>query len=155
METYRVCLFGHRDQNDLQRVGEWLTWIIRELLRTKPYTEFLIGRSGEFDEYAASVIFGVLKEEGLERGAVTLVLPYTVADLAYCEMYYDGVLVPDCLAGVHPKAAITRRNRWMIEEADLVIVNVERGQGGAFTAMKYAEKQKKELINLAKGQGEG
>ena len=55
METYRVCLFGHRDQNNLQQVEERLTWIIRELLRTKPFTEFLIGRSGEFDEYAASV----------------------------------------------------------------------------------------------------
>ena len=36
----------------------------------------------------------------------------------------------------------------MVEQSDLVIVNVERNKGGAFTAMKYAEKQHKKIINL-------
>ena len=37
----------------------------------------------------------------------------------------------------------------MVEQADLVIVNVEKSQGGAYTAMKYAEKLHTHVINLA------
>ena len=37
----------------------------------------------------------------------------------------------------------------MAEQADLVIVFVEKDSGGAYTAMKYAKKLEKEVINLA------
>jgi hypothetical protein len=36
----------------------------------------------------------------------------------------------------------------MLEQSDLVIVNVEHSKGGAYTAMKYAEKNNKKIINL-------
>ena len=48
----------------------------------------------------------------------------------------------------HPKAAITLKNHYMIDNSDLVIVYVEK-KGGAYSAMKYAEKQCKEIINIA------
>lgn len=40
------------------------------------------------------------------------------------------------------------KNQWMIEQSDLVIVYIERKEGGAYTAMKYAEKLNKKVINL-------
>ena len=50
----------------------------------------------------------------------------------------------------HPKAAITKRNQWMMDNADLLIAYVEPGRkGGALTTLKYAEKQGIEIINLA------
>ncbi len=36
----------------------------------------------------------------------------------------------------------------MIEQSDLVIIYIERKEGGAYTAMKYAEKLNKKVINL-------
>ena len=45
--------------------------------------------------------------------------------------------------------ASTERNRWMVEQADLVIVFVEKDSGGAYTAMKYAKQLGKTIINLA------
>ena len=45
------------------------------------YIEFLIGRNGEFDEYAASLIRRVRKAEKNEWCDITLVLPYTVTDI--------------------------------------------------------------------------
>ncbi len=148
MEIYTVSLFGHRELYDLRRVDERLVPILKELIRTKPYVSFLIGRHGEFDSYAASVIKRVQKEVGKENNEMTLVLPYTVADLEYYENYYDNIIIPDDIVGKHPKSAITLKNKWMVEQSDLVIVNVERSKGGAFTAMKYAEKQNKVIINL-------
>ena len=108
----------------------------------------MIGRNGGFDEYVASVIKFVQREVGKDNNDMTLVLPYTVANLEYYEKYYDSIVIPDNVDGVHPKFAITIKNRWVVEQSDLVIVNVERNKGGAM-AMKYAEKLNKKIINLA------
>jgi len=53
MNIFTVSLFGHREIDDLQRLNEALAPIIKELMRKKLYVTFLIGRNGEFDEYAA------------------------------------------------------------------------------------------------------
>ena len=76
MQIYNVCLFGHRQINDLRRIDDRLEAIVRELIKTKEYVVFYIGRNGEFDEYAASVIKRVQREYGKENSELTLVLPY-------------------------------------------------------------------------------
>lgn len=149
MNAFTVSLFGHRKIEDIRCLDETLYPIIKELIQTKSYVSFLIGRNGEFDEYAASVIKQVQKAVGKENNDMTLVLPYKVADLEYYEKYYDNILIPECVYGAHPKSAITLKNRWMAEQSDLVIVLVERDKGGAYTAMKYAEKLNQRVVNLS------
>ena len=148
MKIYTVSFFGHRKLYNLRQTDERLYPLIKELIQTKPYVAFLIGRHGEFDEYVASVIKRAQKEIGSDNNDLTLVIPYTVADIEYYEKYYDNVIIPEPVEGAYPKLAITLRNRWMVEQADLVIVNVEHSKGGAYTAMKYAEKNNKKIINL-------
>ena len=148
MQIYTVCFFGHRDLHDLRKTDESLIPLLRELLRTKPFVVFLVGRNGGFDEYISSVIKRIQKEVGKENSELTLVLPYKVADIEYYNEYYDSVIIPDCVAKSHPKSAITLRNRWMAEQSELVIVNVERDKGGAYTAMRYAQKHNKKIVNL-------
>ena len=148
MNIFTVSLFGHREIDDLREIEYQLVPIIKELIQTKPYVAFLIGRHGEFDEYAASLIKIARKENGKENNDMTLVLPYAVANLEYYEKYYDSIIIPETVQGVHPKSAIALKNRWMIEKSDLVIVYVERSRGGAYAAMKYAEKIGKSVINL-------
>ena len=148
MKIFTVSLFGHREIDNLRSLDERLTPIIKELIKTNEYVSFIIGRSGEFDEYAASVIKLARRDIGPENSDITLVLPYTVADIEYYEKYYDGIIIPEIVSGAHPKSAITLKNRWMIEQADWVIVYVNRDQGGACAAMKYAKKLNKKVINL-------
>ena len=148
MTIFTVSLFGHRKIEDLWQLNKQLAPIIKELIQTKQYVSFLIGRNGEFDEFAASVIKCVQKEVGKENNDITLVLPYTVANLEYYENYYDNVIIPENVYGVHPKSAIPLKNRWMIEQSNLVIVYVEHDQGGAYAAIKYANKLNKEIVNL-------
>ena len=148
MCDFKVSLFGHREINDLRDLENKLIPIIKELIRTKSFVNFLIGRNGEFDEYAASVIKRVQSDAGKEKSEITLVIPYSVANLEYYEKYYDSILIPEKVYGVHPKSAIELKNRWMVEVSDLVIVYVERESGGAYKAMKYAEKCNKNIINL-------
>lgn len=145
-ELYRISLFGHRDFEDTQTVEKGIRSVLSELSRTKQFIEVYIGRNGEFDVFSASVIKRYQKltdDRGLE---ITLVLPYTVKDVEYYQKYYDSITIP---IKAHPKAAITLRNKWMIENSDLVLVYVINSRGGAFEAMRYAEKLNKKIINLA------
>lgn len=61
---------------------------------------------------------------------------------------FDSVIVPDVVVGIHYKSAITKRNRWMIENSDIVVAYIYREFGGAYNAVKYAKKLNKTIINL-------
>ena len=71
-------------------------------------------------------------------------------DKEYYEKQYDGIIIPDELIGVHPKAAIQKRNRWMVDRAELLIAFVSRDFGGAYETMKYARRVKTiRIVNIA------
>ena len=147
--TYRIALFGHRDFCPRRAVDEQVCFLLKELIRIKPFVEIYVGRNGEFDIYAATVVKRVQIAMGKENNELVCVLPYTSKDIGYYEDYYDRVIIPECIGRTHPKGAIKKRNQWMVEQADLVICYVEREKGGAHAALKYAKKVHKEIINLA------
>lgn len=62
--------------------------------------------------------------------------------------YYDEIVIPDVIGKAHPKAAITLRNRWMVDTADLIIAYIECEEGGAYSAVKYAKKLNKKVVNI-------
>ena len=148
MEVFTVSLFGHRKIDDLRCLWNQLTPFVRKLIETKPYVSFMIGRNGDFDEYAASIVKQLQKNVGKENSDITLVLAYEVAGIEYYEKYYDAIIIPQSVYNVHPKLAIPLKNRWMIEKSDVVIVYVKRDNGGAYQAMKYAKKIGKKVINI-------
>ena len=148
-DTYRVVLFGHRYFEGHRVLDEKLYPLIRDLIHTKRFLEIYIGRNGEFDIYAASVVKRVQSVSGKENNELICVLPYTLRDIEYYEKYYDSVMIPECIGKSHPKGAITRRNRWMAQQADLLVCYVDREEGGAYTALQYAKKLQKRIINLA------
>ena len=150
MEPYFVSLFGHRDILEHRKIEQRLTKILRELASTKEFVEIYIGRNGEFDVFAASVVKRETKKDGYGNVGMTLVLPYGNKNEEYYETYYDGLIIPECVEGAHPKGAIKKRNQWMVERSDLVICFCERETGGAYYAMKYADSLGKKTINLAK-----
>ena len=65
------------------------------------------------------------------------------------EALYDEILIPAELDGVHPKAAIGLRNRWMVDRSDIVIAALHRDFGGAAEAVRYAEKRGKEVVRIS------
>lgn len=148
-EIFRVALFGHRYVDNLRRIEDRLTPILKDLMWKKQFVEFYIGRNGEFDEFAASVIKRAQKDVDLSNTALILVLPYSTPKIEFYENYYDEITIPEVLWGLHPKGAIKAKNRWMVEQADLVIGYVEREEGGAYTALKYAKQLDKEIVNIA------
>ena len=148
-DIYRVAFFGHRRIYNIREIEEKLVPILNELILTKEYVEFYIGRNGDFDEFVASVIKRVQKQLDRGNSALILTLPYTVKDIEYYENYYDEIVIPDAIGKAHPKGAITLRNKWMVETCDLIICYIEREEGGAYAAVRYAKKNNKEVIFLA------
>ncbi len=93
----------------------------------------------------ASVIKRLQREYDLKNSALILVLPYGVKDLEYYEKYYDEVYCPVGI-DTHYKKAIKERNCWLVDNCDLLVACVERGEGGAYQTFKYAQKKGKEMI---------
>ncbi len=153
MRIYTVCFFGHRIVNRPLAVEAQVQEIVRELLRSKEYVEFLVGRDGDFDQIAASTVLRCKREYRSDNSSLIWVLPYCKAELQANEeafrAYYDDIEICEQAAGKHYKSAFKARNQAMIDRSDLVVVCVERSSGGANTAKQYAEKQGKQVINVA------
>ena len=62
LNTYTVSFFGHRQIERPFEAEERLEKIIRELIRSKEYVEFLVGRNGEFDQMAVFDLAKILEE---------------------------------------------------------------------------------------------
>lgn len=149
MEVYTVSFFGHRRLYDAIRVEERLEKLVRGLLLTKQYVEFLVGKDGDFDILVASVIRRCKRQYRDDNSAMVLVLPYMRADFrdneeSYRE-YFDEI---EIFSGTHYKSAFQQRNRDMVSRSDLAIFAVNKTEGGAYSTMKYAIAQGKETINL-------
>ena len=56
MNIYTVAFFGHRDFIEHQKYEEKLINFLVELINTKEYVEFIMGRNGEFDIFAATAV---------------------------------------------------------------------------------------------------
>lgn len=153
MEIYTVSLFGHRIMTDLSGIKKALTKEVENLIRTKEYVEFLVGRNGDFDVMAASTIREVRKRLDYGNCSLVLVLPHMTKEYrdnkeSY-DSYYNSVEICEEAASAHFKAQLQIRNRQMIDRSDMVICCIEHEEGGAYQAVKYAEKKKLEIINLA------
>lgn len=153
MELYTVSLFGHREIHSPDIILERLNEVIQPIILSKSYIEFIIGREGEFDWLAASVIHRLKRNLECGNVTLTLVLPYAKAEYRNNEQefldYYDEVEICEESSKAHFKAAIQIRNRRMVERSDLVICYVVRNNGGAYQALQYAKSIGVQTTNLA------
>ncbi len=142
------CGFGHREVFcDIKR--ELYTAIIR-LIEERSVNVFYTGGNGEFDAQFASAVRWAKKL--YPNIKLYLVKPYMLQSLnkdkEFYNTYFNDVIIPQEMMGSHPKSAITKRNRWIIDKSDYVIAFVSREFGGAYAAVKYARKQNKTIIYL-------
>ncbi|MBQ8319711.1 MAG: hypothetical protein IJX81_02425 [Clostridia bacterium] len=147
LDIYRVSFIGHRDIYQYREIENELEKVIYDLLYSKEYVEFYVGRNGDFDIMVASVIKRVQKDFGNHNSTLILVLPYPVKDMEYYEKYYDEIILP-VSSKTHYKAAITERNKWFIDNTDLLIAYVIKDKGGAAQCLNMAIKQNRKILRL-------
>lgn len=140
--TMTIAFFGHSDAPRTEELRCQLKAVV-EQLAVRGATEFLLGGYGAFDEMAA----GVVRElKGRQKNlCAVLVLPYLERKLDVSS--FDSTIYPP-LETVPKKFAISHRNRWMAENADVIVAYVNHGWGGAAAALRYAIAKKKEIIQL-------
>jgi hypothetical protein len=130
-----------------------LDTLLHEIITQREYVEFLVGRDGEFDLLASTCIKRAIRSYDYGNTHFTLVLPYMKAEYRDNEQeylnYYDEIEVCVESSNAYPKSAIQIRNRSIVDRSDLVVCCIQHKKGGAYTTIRYAEKQGKKIINLA------
>lgn len=75
MDTFSVAFFGHRYIDNFFVVESKLEEVVRDLLRSKEYVEFLVGRNGDFDQMVSSTVLRMKRSVRDDNSALRLVLP--------------------------------------------------------------------------------
>lgn len=157
MDLFTVSFFGHRIVPKFWEVEERVESLIHTLLLEKAYVEFLVGRNGDFDQIVSSTVKRLQRRVRDDNSALIWVLPYPTAELRdnleSFEAYYDEIELCSAAADSHPKGAIQTRNRQMVDRSDLVVFYVDHSSGGAYQTLRYAQRKKKENLNLAHFEG--
>lgn len=69
--------------------------VVQELLISKEFVEFLVGRDGEFDQLISSVVRKSKRTIRNDNSALVLILPYSTAEYRNNEQsfieYYDEI----------------------------------------------------------------
>ena len=152
MNLYAVSFFGHKQIDNVFVIEQRLEMMIRELLVSKEYVEFLVGRDGEFDQLVASTVRRCKRAIRDDNSALVLILPYATAEYRNNKKsfheYYNEIEICTESAEKHFKSAHQTRNRSMVDRSDLVVFCVEHNSGGAYQTMQYAKKINANIINL-------
>ena len=135
-----VTFCGHSTVYPMETVEAWLRETVAALI-LRGAEKFYLGGYGTFDQMAAAAVWEQKAQH--PNIASVLVLPYL--DRKVISEHYDYTTYPP-LESVPKRFAISRRNRWMVDNSDVLVAYVTREWGGAATTLKYAERKKKEII---------
>ena len=140
-EKEKTCCFtGHRDipKNQIQNISESLEKEIEKLIE-KGYTRFAAGGAYGFDSIAEQTIIKLKKKYPKIR--LILVLPYhkqTPFSAFADEIFYAAIQ--------YFSGCMHKRNRMLVDMSSICICYLTRDTGGTAYTVKYAEKQKLQIL---------
>ena len=104
------CFFRHRYIDNFSRAENGVESIVRDLLNSHEYVDFLIGRDGDFDQIVSSTVKRMKRAIRDDNSSLTWVLPYPTAELENnhedYENYYDNIEICEESCNAHFKGAI-------------------------------------------------
>ena len=138
-----ITFCGHSDYVKNTLDEEKVFSILNEYAQNQ--IDFYLGRYGNFDSFAYSC---AKKYKALQPAArLIFITPYYPSRKT--TLIYDETAYPP-LENVPPKFAISHRNIWMIEHADIVIAYITHSFGGAYKSYTAAKRKNKTIFNIAK-----
>ncbi len=144
MLLMNVTFCGHAQIWQSEEIEKWLFHITQSLIE-QGATTFYLGGYGAFDSLAASV----LREQKKRYRNIELVLVLAYLNTGRGTSGYDSTVYPP-LETVPHRFAISHRNRWMVEAADVVVAYVLHDWGGAATTLRYAKQKDRKIILYSK-----
>lgn len=131
--------FGH--SNTALEIRDKLKATLIDLIENRSVDLFYVGDKGNFDRLALSVL--------REIGAVYPIRYYVVLAYLQKEKTDYPTLFPEGIETVPKRFAINFRNKFMVEQSDIVVAYITHSFGGAAKFVEMARKKKKTVINLA------
>ena len=135
--------FGHRECP--KSIKPKLREVLVDLITNRDVDLFYVGHQGQFDTYVHSELKKLKQEYPQINYAV--VLAYMPGKRTEYDDYSDTML-PEGIESVHPRYAISWRNKWMLKQSDYVVTYITHSWGGAAQYASKAVKAKKCVINL-------
>ena len=136
-----VTFCGHAQISQSEKIEKWLYDVTQKLIE-QGATTFYLGGYGAFDSLAVSV----LREQKKQYPQIELILVLAYLNTGRDTSGYD-ITVYTPLETVPRRFAISHRNRWMVESADVVVAYVLHDWGGAATTLRCAKQKKKQIIS--------
>lgn len=146
-----ITFIGHGTITNSHDLEDKVKCTIKNRISQNEKAYFYCGGYGDFDKLCASVCRQLKKE--YPNTEIVYVTPYISVSYQEKMKYlthsklYDSTIYPP-LENTPPKFAISKRNEWMIANADIVISYVIRSYGGAYKSLQFAKRKKKEIIEL-------
>ena len=136
-----VTFCGHAQISQSEKIEKWLYDVTQKLIE-QGATTFYLGGYGAFDSLAVSV----LREQKKQYPQIELILVLAYLNTGRDTSGYDITVYPP-LETVPRRFAISHRNRWMVESADVVVAYVLHDWGVAATTLRCAKQKKKQIIS--------
>lgn len=139
------CFFGHKEVPS--GLDKLLASTLTELI-AEGVDSFLVGNQGGFD----STVLHLLRKlkEKYPHISYHVVLAYMPGKKEEYSLYTPmETLYPEGMESIHPRFAISRRNKWMVQESDVVVTYITHSWGGAAQFAELAERKHKKVINIA------
>ena len=139
-----VCtFFGHRDCPET--IKPRLREVLIDLITNNGVDTFYVGNQGRFDAIVRSIPREL--EQAYPEIHYAVVLAYLPGKKNEYDDFSDTML-PEGIETVHPRYAIERRNRWMLQRADFVVTYIAHPWGGAAKFAERAKREGKTVLNL-------
>ena len=140
-----ISFCGHSTFCKTAEIEEQLLSILQSQVGND-HVDFYLGGYGSFDSFARECCRNFQSEH--PNASLVFVTQYLEIDKFKQDLYDESVYPP--LEDKPRKFAISYRNKWMVENADLVIAYVNHSSGGAYATFQHAKRKKKQIINLGK-----
>lgn len=146
MISLAACtFFGHRDAPD--SIYLVLRDTITDLIENHEVNQFYVGEQGHFDHMVKQTLYVLQKSyPWIHFYIVSAYRPPTKVSCLHKEA--PPTLLPFGLENVPPRYAIVKRNEWMINQADYVVMYVTHSLSNTSKLKALAEKKKKHIITL-------
>ena len=137
-----VTFCGHRDFSKTLRLERALIDLLENFALHNNELVCYCGGYGNFDSFSAECVKKLQRR--YDNIHLCLIVPYFTLEfqnrIRYLKDYYDEIIYPP-LENVPSKYAISRRNEWMVDNADVLIAYVRFSWGGAASTLSYAQKK--------------
>ena len=137
-----VTFFGHKDTP--KEIEPTLRSTLIDLIENKNVTVFYVGNNGNFDTMVRRQLENLSQTYPITYNIVLAYLPTKKSE--YDD--YTNTILPEGIETIPKRFAISYRNKWMVEQSDVVVTYVTHSFGGAAQFKELAERQGKTVIEL-------